>query len=73
MFARFLSLALIALSLGFGAYAHSAGHLNLRHHHELARRASSTVQLYKRFDLARWTFYAVGQYASSTIQTIFAY
>jgi hypothetical protein len=73
MFARFLSLALIALSLGFGAYAHSAGHHNARHHHELARRANSTVQLYKRFDLARWTFYAVGQYASSAIQTIFAY
>ena len=72
MLARFLSLALIALSLGFGAYAHSAGHHYARHH-ELARRASSAVQLHKRFDLARWTFYAVGMYASSAIQTIFPY
>ncbi|KAF8352339.1 RlpA-like double-psi beta-barrel-protein domain-containing protein-containing protein [Amanita rubescens] len=59
MFSRFLSLALIALSFGFGTFAHSNGHHNARHH-ELARRASSAVDIHSRFNVARWTFYAVG-------------
>jgi len=58
MLSRFLSLALIALSLGFGTFAHSNGHHNARHH-ELARRASSAVDIHGRGD-NRFTFYAVG-------------
>ena len=72
MFTRFLSLALIALSLGLGTYAHSIGQHKLRHH-ELARRASGDIQLHKRFLSARWTFYAVGLYASSVTRTNFPY
>ncbi len=72
MFSRFLSLALITLFLGFGTFAHSNGHHNARHH-ELARRASSAVDIHKRFDAARWTFYAVGMYASSATCASFPY
>ncbi|KAK2460568.1 hypothetical protein APHAL10511_007038 [Amanita phalloides] len=52
-----LSLALAALSLGFAVDAHMAGHHHPRRHHELARRASSDIQLHLN---ARWTFYDVG-------------
>jgi len=66
MFSHFLSLALIALSLGFGTFAHSNGHHNPRHH-ELARRASNAVDIHRRIDGARFTYYAVGMGACGQV------
>ncbi|KAM6500846.1 RlpA-like double-psi beta-barrel-containing domain containing protein [Amanita muscaria] len=50
-----VSLVLTALT----ATAHLAGRPH-RRHQELAQRVSGDVQLHKRFDSARWTFYDVG-------------
>jgi hypothetical protein len=47
---------ILALSLPFAALA---GHINqhFNRHQEVARRAPAEVQLQKRFDSARWSYY----------------
>ena len=58
----FASLAL-ALSVAFAFIAPSLGHAHQarRHHvHDLARRDPGEINLYKRFDNARFTYFAVG-------------
>jgi hypothetical protein len=50
--------ASLAIPIAVLADPHAPNHA--RHHHDIARRASGDVQLHKRFDAARFTFYEVG-------------
>ncbi|KAF8631444.1 hypothetical protein AX17_005121 [Amanita inopinata Kibby_2008] len=60
MLARLFSLVLLPLAISLGVSASEHGLNHHRRHHGLARRASSAVQIFKRFENARWTFYDVG-------------
>ncbi|PFH52394.1 hypothetical protein AMATHDRAFT_2129 [Amanita thiersii Skay4041] len=60
MLSTILTLALLPLSLILAASANSHGAGHPRRHHDIAKRASGDVQLSKRFEGARWTFYDVG-------------
>jgi hypothetical protein len=54
MFSAFLTLLSIALAVC------ATPHIHQNRHHNIAKRHSSDVQLYKRFTSARWTYYDVG-------------
>ena len=56
----FLGLSLLTVVLPFAAYAEP--HANPAHHRhrDIAHRARGDVQLHKRYDNARFTFYDVG-------------
>jgi len=54
-----LDLVLFALAAPLAALG-DLRHSGRRTHSEIAKRAEGSVQLHKRFDNARWTFYDVG-------------
>ncbi|KAK7466950.1 hypothetical protein VKT23_004014 [Stygiomarasmius scandens] len=58
IFSTLLSAALLALPLVSHAEPHARPHAH--RHRDIAKRAPGHVNIYKRFDSARWTFYDVG-------------
>jgi len=55
----FVSVALLSLALPFAANADSHAARG-NHHRDVAHRARGDMQMHKRFDSARWSFYDVG-------------
>ncbi|TFK42953.1 RlpA-like double-psi beta-barrel-protein domain-containing protein-containing protein [Crucibulum laeve] len=51
--------SLFSLALPLAALADLHGHSHLNRHHDLAKRASGDMHIYKRFSSARWSFYDV--------------
>jgi len=66
MFANLFRVSLLVVAT-LPAWANT--HVSLHHnrHVEIAKRQAGPVQLYKRFDSARWTFYDVGQGACGKV------
>jgi hypothetical protein len=57
--------ASLAIPIAVLADPHAPNHA--RHHHDIARRASGDVQLHKRYDAARFTYYQVGMGACGKV------
>lgn len=57
MFATLLNLSLLALALPTALAGYHGNPIMYRHPHGLAKRAEGHVELFKRVDNARWSFY----------------
>ncbi|TFK42954.1 hypothetical protein BDQ12DRAFT_677080 [Crucibulum laeve] len=55
------SLSLLSLAVPLAAVAEGGhGNIHLNRHHDLSKRASGDMHVYKRFSSSRWSFYDVG-------------